>query len=95
MNLRTVTAAMALLMGGCVSMGPDYGPALVEQLQPGTSKTEVIALLAQPTTLVRLAGGRQQLMWTHSRLVPPARMLMFGADGRYLGLVSQAETNLR
>ena len=82
-------------------MGPDYDPALVEQLQPGTSKAEVISQLGKPTTTVRLSDGSQQLMWTHSRGTmlgtASARsvMLMFDAEGRYLGLASQAQTDLR
>ena len=101
MNFKTIILATVFLVGGCVSMGPDYDPALVEQLRPGTPKAEVISQLGQPSTTVRFSDGRQQLMWTHSRGTmlgtASARsvMLMFDAEGRYLGLASEAQTNIR
>jgi hypothetical protein len=101
LNLRCALALAAAPVSGCVSMGPDYDPAVVEQLQPGTSKAEVIARLGRPTTVATLPDGGQQLMWVHSRgtALGTARsravMLKFGPDGKYVGLVSQAETNIR
>ncbi|MEG3089182.1 hypothetical protein [Sphingomonas sp. PB4P5] len=103
--MRGISIASALVAGAlltaCVSMGPDYDPAAVEQLRPGMDKATVIAQLGRPTSVASLPDGKQQLMWIHSRGDMLGRgqarsvMLMFGADGKYIGLVSQAETNLR
>lgn len=102
MRMRVLMAALALApVAGCVTMGPDYDPALVDTFQPGMSKAEVVAKLGRPTTTASLPDGRQQLMWVHSRgnmlgrASGRAVMLMFGQDGRYIGLVSSSETNLR
>jgi len=82
-------------------MGPNYDPAIIATLQVGTPKTEVITQLGRPSATATLPDGRQQLMWTHSRgtMLGTAQarsvMLLFGADGRYLGMVSQAETDIR
>jgi hypothetical protein len=104
--MKPITCAIALAMltgplAACVSLGPNYNPAAVDALRPGTPKSEVIALLGRPTTVSKLPDGRQQLMWVHSRGTmlgkadSRAVMLMFGADGRYEGLVSQSETQIR
>lgn len=101
MKFKTTILATVFLVGGCVSMGPDYDPALVEQLKPGASRAEVISQLGRPTTTVTLPDGRQQLMWTHSRgtmlgtATARSVMLMFDAEGRYLELASQAQTDVR
>lgn len=93
--------AAALALGACASIGPNYDPALVETLKPGMTKAQVMALLGKPTTTSRVADGTQQLMWVHSRGTmfgtAQARSVTLGFDAadRYLGTVSQAETNIR
>ena len=94
-------AALMMSLGGCVSMGPNYDPAAVDTLQLGMDKAEVVKILGRPTTRSRLPDGREQLMWVHSRgtmlgtASGRAVMLMFDASGKYAGLVSSSETNLR
>jgi hypothetical protein len=100
MNSRLAATAAILLLAGCVSMGPNYDPAMVDTLVPGTPKSEVIARLGRPTSTARLGDGRQQLMWVHSRgslgrAEARAVTLIFDAEGRYIGLVSQSETSIR
>lgn len=82
-------------------MGPNYDPAVVDQLRPGMTKAEVIALLGKPTSTASLTSGEQQVMWVHSkgtmlgRADARAVMLQFDASGRYSRMLSQSETNIR
>ncbi|UVO50176.1 outer membrane protein assembly factor BamE [Sphingomonas sp. SUN019] len=98
---KIITIGLAATLGACVSMGPDYDPAVVDQLTPGMAKAEVVARLGRPTTTASLPDGRQQLMWVHSRgtMLGTARarsvLLIFSADGKYIGLVSQTNTEIR
>lgn len=101
LGVGTLGVLLVAASTGCVSMGPDYDVAAVDQLKPGMAKAEVIAQLGRPTSTVRLPDGREQLMWVHSRgtMLGTAKarsvMLMFDAAGTYSGMVSQAETDLR
>jgi hypothetical protein len=100
MKLPTAALAGALMLAGCVSIGPNYDPALIDQIKPGTPKAQVIAQLGRPTSVTKLGDGRQQLMWVYSRgsmgrANSRAAILMFDADGRYLETVSQSETSIR
>ncbi len=97
--LALLTAA-AVVPTGCVSMGPNYNPAVVQSLRPGMDRSEVIALLGRPTSRVRLADGSQHLMWIHSKgsmfgATARAVTLIFGADDKYVGTFSEAETDIR
>jgi hypothetical protein len=99
-GITVAVLALALATAGCVSMGPNYDPAAVAQLTPGMDKAQVIAVLGHPTTTVTSTDGSQTMMWTHatgSMLGSDARsvMLMFGADGKYVKMMSQAETRVR
>ena len=89
---------IAPLPAACVTMGPNYDPALVESLRPGMDRSEVIALLGRPTTTVTMADGSQHLMWVHSKgsmfgANARAVTLIFGADGKYQRTLSQVETD--
>ena len=98
---RVGAGALLVLQSACVSMGPDYNPEAVAALKLGMTQAKVIAELGRQTSTVTLSDGRAQLMWVQSRgtMLGTARarslVLMFGADGRYLGMSSQSETHLR
>lgn len=99
-SVLALLAATAPLTSACVSMGPNYDPALVQTLRPGMDRREVVALLGRPTSRVRLADGSQHLMWIHSKgsmfgATARAVTLIFGADDKYVGTFSEAETNIR
>jgi hypothetical protein len=102
--MRSITLALLALLAfvpaGCVSMGPNYDPAIVDSLAVGTDQAEVIELLGRPTSKVTLADGSRQLMWVHSKgsmfgATSRAVTLIFGPDGKYQRPLAAVETNLR
>ena len=98
--LPALLAVIAPLSAGCVSMGPNYDPALIESLRPGMDRNEVIGLLGRPTSKVTLADGTQHLMWVHSKgsmfgASARAVTLIFGSDGKYQRTLSQVETDTK
>lgn len=60
-------AAILLSAPGCMSMGTNFDPAAVAQLQPGMTRDEVISRLGKPNSMAMLANGTQRLMWVHSK----------------------------
>jgi hypothetical protein len=78
---------VALMLGGCVSMGTNYDPSAVDRLRVGMTKAEVIQLLGQPNQVISNSDGTERLIWIHSTgsmLGAKARSvgLPFGSDGR-------------
>ena len=90
-----------LTCSGCVSMGPNYDPAAVSSIQPGTSEAEVIAKLGKPTSITTLGDGTRQLMWVHSKgtalgsASARSALLLFDKSGRFVKVMSMNETNIR
>lgn len=79
--------AAALMLAGCVSMGTNYDPAAVQQLQVGMTKDQVIQMLGKPNQVINYADSSEKLIWVHSTgsmLSATARSvgLPFGADGK-------------
>jgi hypothetical protein len=101
MTSRFIPAVAAVLLSGCATIGTNYDPAIIDSFEPGMSKAQIITQLGRPMTVASLPDGRQQLMWVYSRgtMFGTARgqsvMLMFDKQGSYIGVVSQAETNIR
>ncbi|HVR89851.1 MAG TPA: outer membrane protein assembly factor BamE [Novosphingobium sp.] len=101
MHRRYALLLLATTIAGCVSMGTNYDPVAVTALTPGMDKAEVIARLGKPTSSSTMADGRQQLMWIYSRgtalgtAKSRSATLIFGADGKYIGLFNQTEVDLR
>lgn len=93
--------AAVLLTSACVDIGANYDPAVVDRLQPGMDQAQVIALLGRPTTRNRLSNGTSQLGWSYSHGDALGRgrsrllILAFDADHKYVGVVSQIESELR
>lgn len=100
MTMRTTFSLAALLMlGGCVSMGTNYDPTAITQLQPGMTIDQVVARLGKPNSVAVGPDGTQRLMWVHSTgsmFGAEARsvLLEFGADGRFIRTLSQAATQM-
>lgn len=96
-----IVIGMALACSACVSMGPNYDPAAISSIEPGTSEAEVIAKLGKPTSTTTLGDGTRQLMWVHSKGTAlgsaSARsvMLLFDQTGRFVKVMSTNETNIR
>ena len=63
---KHVTISAALMLAGCVSMGTNYDPNAVAQLQPGMSKEEAIKILGKPNSISSLPDGQTVLGWVHS-----------------------------
>lgn len=85
---------------GCVSMGTNYNPTLVSQLQSGMTKEQVVAMLGTPNTVLRLGDGSQNLVWTHSTgsiagATARSLTLLFDANGKYVRVLSEVQTNLK
>lgn len=97
----TFALAAVLSCSGCVSMGPNYDPAAVSSIQPGTSEAEVIASLGKPTSITTLGDGTRQLMWVHSKgtalgsASARSAMLLFDQSGKFVKVMSMNETNIR
>src|SRR3546814_14103254 len=62
-------AAILLSAPGCMSMGTNFDPAAVAQLQPGMTRDEVISRLGKPNSMAMLANGTQRLMSSEERRV--------------------------
>lgn len=98
--LMTLAAAL-FCTTACVSMGTNFDPAAVAQLQPGMSKAEVIARLGEPNSRSVAANGEEVLLWLHSRgtALGTARArsatLLFDANGRYVRMINVTETQMR
>ena len=93
-------AAILLSVSGCMSMGTNFDPAAVAQLQPGMTRDEVIRRLGKPNSMAMLANGTQRLMWVHSKgsmFGAQARSLLleFTPDGKLIQTVGQGATNLK
>jgi hypothetical protein len=92
---------LAFLTAGCASVGTDFNVATVQSLQPGMTEAQVIQILGQPNTRTRLMDGSEQLGWVYGHssafgsTTGRAAMLKFGADLRYIGVVSTSETQAR
>lgn len=93
-------ASMAQILASCVSMGTNYDPNAVAQLQPGMSKQEVISRLGKPNSSSQFPDGRVQLGWVHSTgsmfgANARAVSLMFDANGRLLWTVNQNQIEMK
>ena len=100
MRTLITLAAAGMLITGCVSMGTNYDPNAVSQLQIGMTAPQVIALLGKPNSAATMPDGRQQLIWVHSTgsmFGANARSvaLVFGADGRLAQLPATASTQMQ
>ncbi|MBA4087289.1 MAG: hypothetical protein C0491_05745 [Novosphingobium sp.] len=87
--MRIIPLVAALTLAGCISMGTNYDPAAVDQLQVGMTKAQVMQMLGQPNQVITLAGGGQKLIWIHSV------GSMFGANARSLGLTFGPDERLQ
>ena len=92
--------AVATLLASCVSMGTNYDPNAVSQLQPGMSKDDVIARLGKPNSISQFPDGRIQFGWVHSTgsmfgASARAVSLMFDANGRLLQTVNQNQIEMK
>lgn len=95
MKRHLIAAALAIgTLSGCASVGTDYSAAAVDQLRPGMTRDQVIALMGPPNTETTLGDGRAQLGWSHARsaafgaTTSKAIFLGFDAAGRYTGVSS-------
>jgi hypothetical protein len=99
MRLTLLLAAAAL--SGCVSMGTNYDPAVAQSLPVGISQSEVVQRLGEPNNITVLPDGTRNLMWLHSTGTAwgtaKARsvILRFDQQGRYTGMVSASQTQMR
>lgn len=97
----TIVFGAALACSACVSMGPNYDPAIISSIQPGTSESEVIAKLGRPTSTTTLGDGTRQLMWVHSTGTAlgtgsaRSAMLLFDQSGKFVKVMSTNQTNIR
>lgn len=102
MKALVLTAALGacLSLGGCMTVGRDFDQAQVAALTPGDTREQVIARLGRPTTTVTVADGTTTMMWLFSRGNALGQgsskglMLRFDQDGRYVGVVSQTNTEI-
>lgn len=100
-GMIVAAAAAALSVTGCASMGTNYSESAVQSLKPGMTQREVIALMGEPNSRVRLDDGREQLGWTHSTAnafgsaKARAIYLGFDANGRYNGKSSSSQMKSR
>ncbi len=99
---KSVAIALFLLplASGCVSMGANYDPTAVANLQPGMTRAEVEKVLGKPTTVATVTDGSSQVSWVHSEgsmLGAKARMvvLQFNAQGRFVRMITSSESNIR
>lgn len=77
---KKLAIGAALMCAGCVSMGTDYDIAVVDRLEVGMTKQQVIEVLGQPNQIIDYDDGSQRLVWVHST------GSMFGANARSVGL---------
>ncbi len=99
--LKAAVLALALMCSGCVSVGTNFNPAAVDQLQPGMTKAEVISRLGQPNGQSTMADGREVLVWLFSEgnALGQGRSrtvtIIFDQNGRMTNQVtrSQAQVN--
>lgn len=90
-----------VVLGGCVSMGTNYDPALIDQIAPGTPVADVIARLGEPNSRTTLPNGQTQLMWLHSRGTAwgaadaRSAALLFDADGKFVRVITTNQTSMR
>ena len=100
MKKVTVLLGAAALVSGCVSMGTNYDPAAVAKLQPGMTRSEVVALLGKPNSIATAADGSEQLLWVHSKgsmfgATARSVTLPFGTDGRLIQAPTQTTTQIQ
>lgn len=100
-TLLTAFTLAAVAMGGCVSMGTNYDPAVITQIAPGTPMADVIARLGQPNSRTGLPTGQTQLMWLHSTGTAwgtadaRSAVLFFDEGGRFVRVVTTNQTSIR
>jgi hypothetical protein len=98
--MRVAVLIAAALLGGCVSVGTNYDPAVAMTLPVGTPQAEVIRRLGQPNNITMLADGSRNLLWMHStgnalgQGRARAVILHFDREGRYTGMVSSTQTRV-
>ena len=98
--MRFMIGLAVLALAGCVSMGPNYDPAVAQSLPVGTSEAEAIRLLGQPNNVTVLTDGTRNLMWLHStgnalgQGKARSVILHFDQEGRYTGMVSSSQTRI-
>ena len=91
---------VAIFLGGCVSVGTNYDPAVAHSLSIGMTEAEVIQRLGQPNNVTILADGSRNLLWMHStgnalgQGRAKAIILRFDQQGRYAGMVSSTQTRV-
>ena len=82
---RVLAAVSAVAMAGCMTMGSQFDPALVDTLRPGESTMDdAIALLGTPTSTTVLGRGRTLVQWQYSQ----GRLV--GATGAYVTVLFDA-----
>lgn len=90
-----------LLLAGCASVGTNVNMATVDSLKPGMTQAEVISVVGRPNVRTRLADGSEQWIWSYGHAntfgstKSNAVMVKFGPDGRYLGVMSQTQGEVR
>nr|WP_312991065.1 hypothetical protein [Brevundimonas diminuta] len=98
--LAAVTIS-GVVLGGCVSTGTNYDPALIDQIAHGTPVADVIARLGQPNSRTTLPNGQTQLMWLHATGTAwgsadaRSAVLLFDADGNFVRVITTNQTSLR
>lgn len=100
-RIAIALGALAITLGGCISMGTNYDAAAVDQITPGTPMSEVIARLGQPNSRTTLPNGQTQLMWLHSTGTAwgtadaRSAALLFDAEGRFIRVITTNQTSIR
>lgn len=99
--MRAFAVGALLVLAGCATVGQDIDFAAVEAIPVGTTQADVVARLGQPTARTRLADGTMQLLWSYGSskflgsTVGKATVLGFDKDGRYTGVVTTSQSNVR
>ena len=100
-RIAIALGALAITLGGCISMGTNYDAAAVDQITAGTPMSEVIARLGQPNSRTTLPNGQTQLMWLHSTGTAwgtadaRSAALLFDAEGRFIRVITTNQTSIR
>jgi len=100
-SILTAVTLSSVALGGCVSVGTNYDPAVIDQIAPGTPMADVIARLGEPNSRTTLPNGQTQLMWLHSTGTAwgaadaRSAALLFDAEGKFVRVITTNQTSMR